>query len=90
VVGVTLGERGYVGYSDGRLFKKPAYAVEALDTTGCGDVFHAGIVYGFLHGWEVERSFDFGAWAAAQVARRLGGRSGIPGRGEMEAQGYLG
>lgn len=82
VVGVTLGSRGYVAMTGGRLFERPAYTVEAFDTTGCGDLFHAGLSYGVARGWSPEKSLDFGAWAAAMVARHLGGRSGIPATGD--------
>jgi sulfofructose kinase len=78
VTGVTLGEKGYAALVEGRYIERPAYPVEAVDTTGCGDVFHGGFVYGLVKGWEVERCLDFGAWAAAMVSRRLGGRAGIP------------
>ncbi|MDP2839902.1 MAG: PfkB family carbohydrate kinase, partial [Syntrophales bacterium] len=78
VVGVTLGEAGYVAMDAGKWIEKPAYMVRAIDTTGCGDVFHAGFVYGLVHGWNAEKSLDLGAWAAAQVSLELGGRSGIP------------
>jgi sulfofructose kinase len=78
LVGVTLGEAGYVVMAGGKCTVKEAYPVEAVDTTGCGDVFHAGFVYGLVHGWDAEKSLDLGAWAAAQVSLQLGGRSGIP------------
>lgn len=78
LVGVTLGKAGYVAMAGGRLIEKGAHPAEAVDTTGCGDVFHAGLIYGMLRGWDAEKSLDLGAWAAAQVSRRLGGRSGIP------------
>jgi ribokinase len=83
VVGVTLGPRGYVALTDGRFIERPAYEVEAVDTTGCGDVFHAGFTYGVVQGWDVEKSLDLGAWAAAMVSRELGGRTGIPTREEI-------
>ncbi|MFC2140297.1 carbohydrate kinase family protein [Candidatus Auribacterota bacterium] len=78
VVGVTLGEKGYVALSGDQLIKGPAYEVDAVDTTGCGDVFHAGVVYGVLSGWKIEKSLRFAAWSAAQVSLHLGGRTGIP------------
>jgi ribokinase len=78
VAGVTLGERGYAALVEGRYIERPAYPVQAVDTTGCGDVFHGGFVYGLVKGWKAERCLDFGAWAAAMVSRRLGGRAGIP------------
>lgn len=78
VVGVTLGPEGYVALDRGRIIKRPAYPVEAVDTTGCGDVFHAGFIYGLLAGWNIDQSLDFAAWAAAMVSLKLGGRAGIP------------
>jgi sulfofructose kinase len=87
IAGVTLGARGYVARFGGRSIAKPAYAVEAIDTTGCGDVFHAGLTYGFLRGWDPEKSFDLAAWAAAQVATRMGGRAGIPSMAELRDRG---
>jgi len=76
--GVTLGAKGYIALVDGRLIRKEAYPAEAVDTTGCGDVFHAGLTYGIVRGWDAEKSLDLGAWAAARVAEKAGGRSGIP------------
>jgi sulfofructose kinase len=78
VAGITLGANGYVAFANGEAIAKPAYDVRAIDSTGCGDVFHAGFVCGFLNGWDAEESLDFGAWAAAMVCRKPGGRKGIP------------
>lgn len=78
VVGVTLGPKGYVALAGDRVIERPAYSVEAVDTTGCGDVFHAGCTYGLIQGWDVDKSLDFAAWAAAMVSLKLGGRAGIP------------
>jgi len=82
VVGVTLGSRGYVAVANGREIERPAYPVEAVDTTGCGDIFHAGYTYGLLRGWSVDERLDFAAWAASRVALALGGRTAIPSPGE--------
>ena len=81
VVGVTMGSKGCVALADGHIIEQPAYPVKALDTTGCGDVFHAGFVYGLLQGWAAARCLDFASWAASRVALRLGGRAGIPSPG---------
>jgi ribokinase len=88
VVGVTLGSKGYVAWIEGRIIQRPAYPVEAIDTTGCGDVFHAGFIYGLIQGWQTERSLNFAAWSAAMVSRKIGGRSGIPTLREIAEQGY--
>jgi ribokinase len=84
VIGVTLGSEGYMAHFNGKIIRRPAYKVKAIDTTGCGDVFHAGFIYGILQNWPVEKCFDFAAWAAAQVSTRLGGRGGIPAVMEWE------
>lgn len=88
IAGVTLGARGYAAMFDGRTVVEPACAVEAVDTTGCGDVFHAGLTYGAVRGWETGRSFRLAAWAAAQVATRMGGRAGIPSRQALHNGGF--
>jgi sulfofructose kinase len=84
VTGVTLGARGYVALAEGQVIERPAYPVEAVDTTGCGDAFHAGLCYGVVKGWDVKKSLDLGAWAAAMVSLKLGGRAGIPSLKEVE------
>jgi sulfofructose kinase len=76
--GVTLGAKGYVALIDGHFIQKKAYPAEVIDTTGCGDVFHAGLTYGIVRGWSAEKALDLGAWAAAQVCTKMGGRAGIP------------
>lgn len=83
VVGVTLGDAGYVALTEGKFIEKQAYPVIAIDTTGCGDVFHAGFIYGLLNGWDAEKSLDLGAWAAARASLQLGGRAGIPPLAEI-------
>jgi len=63
---------------DGRIIKKPAYRAKTIDTTGCGDVFHAGVTYGIVHGWDAEKFLDLGAWAAALVSTQIGGEREFP------------
>jgi ribokinase len=88
VVGVTLGPRGYVALDRGKVIQRPAHPVEAVDTTGCGDVFHGGFVYGLIQGWNVDRGLDFASWAAAKVSLKLGGRTGIPSLEQITKEGW--
>lgn len=94
---VTLGERGYAAMTSSFVLQRPAYPAAAADTTGCGDVFHAGFIYGILSGLDIERSLDIAAWAASRVSLHLGGRRGIPSLSAMKkhmesfpAEGYAG
>ncbi len=75
---VTLGRGGSVTLADGVSFKVPAFKVRAVDTTGAGDVFHGGYVYGLLKGWEIKKTVTFASAFAALKCRAPGGRSGIP------------
>lgn len=65
---------------DGRVLHQPAFSVETVDTTGCGDSFHAAYASALLDGFTLPERLEFAAWCAAQVARALGGRSNLPGR----------
>lgn len=82
---VTLGERGYLALDRGIFIERPAYQVSAVDTTGCGDIFHGGFIYGLMEGWTTEQSLDLGAWAAARVSLAPGGRTAVPSLAEVRA-----
>ena len=88
VAGVTLGPKGYVALAEGRTIENPAYPVEPVDTTGCGDVFHAGFIYGLIRGWDYAKCLNFGAWSAAMVSLKMGGRSGIPTLSQIQEKGF--
>ncbi|MFH1571384.1 MAG: PfkB family carbohydrate kinase [Gemmatimonadota bacterium] len=80
---VTLGERG-LAFLDGDTFGAlPAFAVEVVDTTGAGDVFHGAFCWGRARGWPLRDNLLFASAVAALKCRRLGGRAGIPGRDEV-------
>lgn len=78
-VTVTMGRSGSLTVGRGlEPFLQPAFAVEAVDTTGCGDVFHGGYIYGLLQNWPIEDTVRFAAACAALKTRALGGRTAIP------------
>ena len=83
VVTVTLGERGSVTYCNGDIIPTPAFAVEVADTTGAGDVFHGGYIFGILHGWEIRDTLKFASALAAMKCTKVGGRLGIPSLPEV-------
>ena len=75
---ITLGEGGSITVANGRIIRMPAFKIEAVDTTGAGDVFHGGYIFGLLHSWDLERIVRFASAVAAIKCRRMGGRAGIP------------
>jgi sulfofructose kinase len=73
----TLGQEGVLAWDGSRFHLHPAYRVEVVDTTGAGDIFHAGFIYGLLQGWPLERQLDFACAAAALNCTASGARGGI-------------
>lgn len=80
---VTEGIKGATGCEQGRIFCRPAFRVEAVDTTGAGDSFHAGYLYGLLNGLDMAERLRFGAAAAALKCTQPGARTGAPTRRQL-------
>ena len=80
VVGLTLGARGALSYCEGKFIESPAFDVPGgcRDTTGAGDAFHGGFIYGLLHGEDLETCMKLGNAVAALKCRSLGGRAALP------------
>ncbi len=83
-VGRTLGAGGAELLVAGRHYYQPAFAVEAVDTTGAGDVFHAGLVHAVLQGQDPARALATAAALAAISVTALGGRSALADRRRLE------
>ncbi|HPD14417.1 MAG TPA: PfkB family carbohydrate kinase [Planctomycetota bacterium] len=82
---VTLGADGCAWLEGGEVRRLPAFRVEVVDTTGCGDVFHGAFTFGLARGWDVARTARFASATAALKCRALGGRTGIPTYDEVAA-----
>ncbi len=73
----TLGQEGVLAWDGAQFHYAPAFRVQPLDTTGAGDIFHAGFIYGLLQGWALPRRLDFACAAAALNCTAAGARGGI-------------
>lgn len=71
---VTMGEKGSFIYWNRKLHKIPAYKVNPIDTTGAGDMFAGGILYGIISGLDMELSGKLASYAAAKVVSQFGAR----------------
>ncbi|HSL20576.1 MAG TPA: PfkB family carbohydrate kinase [Vicinamibacterales bacterium] len=80
---VTLGERGAVALDGDRFVHVPGIRVTAVDTTGAGDVFRGGFIYGLLKRWPTEETLRFANAAAAVSCTRLGAMNGAPTEKEV-------
>lgn len=78
LVAITLGADGVIARGAAGVLHVPAYPVRCVDSTGAGDVFHAGFIYGMLAGWSLEETLCFANAAAALKCMQVGGRAGIP------------
>lgn len=78
IVVVKLGEKGcYVKSRDAELYSK-SLATKVVDTTGAGDAFNAGFIYGFLKGRDLETCAKYGNYVAAKCIEEFGARKGLP------------
>jgi sugar/nucleoside kinase (ribokinase family) len=85
VAGITLGEEGVVLATSEETVVRKAFKVQAVDTTGAGDVFHGAFSFAMLQGWGVARAAEFSCAVSAMKCTKLGGRAGIPTLPEVEA-----
>ena len=80
---ITDGSRGAFAWEDNQVLHQPAFAVNVVDTTGCGDAFHAGYASALLQGMALKNRLTYASFFAAQVARHFGGRTYFPNRHYM-------
>lgn len=73
----TLGQGGVLAWNGTVVHHTPAYRVPVIDTTGAGDIFHAGFIFALLHGWPLARQLEFACAAAAMNCMAEGARGGI-------------
>jgi sugar/nucleoside kinase (ribokinase family) len=74
---ITLSEKGSVVVAGPETYEIPAHPVEVVDTTGAGDLYAAGFLYGYTSGMSLPRSGELGSLAAAEVISHIGARPEI-------------
>jgi sulfofructose kinase len=84
-VAATLGVEGVLAYFRGEYIYSPAFSVKAIDTTGAGDAFHAGFIYGLLKGYSVEATLRVANAVAALKCQAIGARTSLPTPDQLNA-----
>jgi sugar/nucleoside kinase (ribokinase family) len=84
-VAVKRGPDGGLAVREGVAVEASALSVDVLDTTGAGDSFDAGMVYGFLAGWSLEASLELAVACGSLSVRTIGGTEGQPTIAEARA-----
>jgi sugar/nucleoside kinase (ribokinase family) len=72
-VAIKLGPRGAIAGQRAAKASSPALKVNVVDTTGAGDSFDGGFLYGYLHDWSLERALKLGAACGSLSTRTAGG-----------------
>jgi len=75
---ITLGSKGSIGLSGKKINFQKAFPIDAVDTTGAGDVYHGAYIYGMLQKWNMQKCMRFASAASALKCRHIGARKGIP------------
>jgi sugar/nucleoside kinase (ribokinase family) len=77
---VKLGGRGAAAWDHGSVVRSAAPKVRMVDSTGAGDAFNGGFLYGYLRGLPVARCLELGNFCGARAATAPGGLAGLPRR----------
>ncbi len=69
---LKLGANGSLILHEDVIHTIKPFPAKAIDTTGAGDIFAAGFLYGFSHGWEMEKAGELGSLFASKVVEQIG------------------
>jgi sugar/nucleoside kinase (ribokinase family) len=75
---IKLGKDGALGMSKSQRVQVKSIPVNVIDTVGAGDSFDAGFIYGYLNGWELEKSLRLACVCGALSTQQAGGTNGQP------------
>lgn len=84
IVAVKLGSRGCYITDGEQEIEVPANNVRVVDTTGAGDAFNAGFIFGYLQGLELQKCGGLGNAVAGHCIQHKGARKGLPHLKDIE------
>ncbi|MBE0667968.1 MAG: adenosine kinase, partial [Bacteroidales bacterium] len=74
IVVIPLGNKGCLCKSMDKSFIQPAFKIKVVDTTGAGDLYAAGFLYGYSNGFSLDKCGLFGSILAGKVIEDVGAR----------------
>lgn len=80
---ITLGESGLIWHRDGERGRVPAFAIDAIDSTGAGDAFHGAFGFGLSQQMAWPDLLRYASAAGALTCTRLGARPALPDRSAL-------
>ena len=84
ITGMTIGTDGAIVYCEGQFIESRGFKLGRMqNTTGAGDAFRGGFLYGLLRGDDIETSLRFGNAVAAMKCSALGARSALPTQAQL-------
>ena len=84
VCGITMGEQGSMVLDNGKILRCPAFTIKPVDTTGAGDVYHTAFGVRYLETHDLMECMRFASAVSALKCLKLGGRTGIPTRAQVD------
>lgn len=78
LVAVKLGPQGAIARRGPEIFQAASLSVAVVDTTGAGDSFDAGFIYGYLAGWDIQQALRLGCVCGALSTQAAGGTAAQP------------
>lgn len=75
---ITIGENGCLYKENGKVVNQATYKVDAIDTTGAGDIFHGAFAYCITKDYDMKEVLKISSIAAALSVSKIGGRVSIP------------
>lgn len=87
VIIITQGAQGSTAWRQGEIVETPAFRMQAVDESGAGDAFAAGLIVGILERWPFDSVLRFASAIGGSCTRELGCLAGV--FGFEEAMTYL-
>lgn len=82
---VKIGKKGSLIKKEGKICTIAGIDAAAVDTTGAGDMYAAGVLFGIAKNFSLERSGKIGSWAASKVVSQIGARLNICLKDELDS-----